>query len=190
MIAAPDHSYVTLESPKGHKALIEANAIVRYLAAIGSKPWGKTGEDALKDQALIEYEETILSTCASKNADRFLALAESVIVKANLTTEPPSPAELIIFSTLYHVASTAKIDPHPALSAWFSKVVRSSWAKAGIEKATVLTTVEPRKKILTTAEPRKKIRKAPAIEDTSERVLVKKIKAGVEMKIPKAGEEM
>ena len=180
MIAAPGHSYVTLESLEDRKTLIEANAIVRYLAAVGSKPWGKTGEDALKDHALIEYEETVLSTCASKNPDGVLALAESVIVKANLTTEPPSPAELIIFSTLYNVASTAKIYAHPALSAWFSRVVKSSWAKAGIEKATVLTTVVPQKKT----------RKTPAVEDTSERVLVKKIKAGVEMKLPKAGEEM
>jgi len=181
MSAAPDQQHVTLEVSKDHhKSLVEPNSIVRYFSMIGSKPWGKAGEDVLKDYALIEYEETVLSPAVSTNALEALALAELVIVKNNLAAEPPSPAEIVLFSTLYDIASTAKIHARPALAAWFSRVVGTPWARAAIEKVAVLTTVEPTKKS----------KSAPAAEDTSERVYVKKIKEGTAMRIPDEGEPM
>jgi methionyl-tRNA synthetase len=171
-----------LESPRDHhKQLIEANSIVRYFSNIGSKPWGKTGEEALKDYALIEFEESVLSSALEKSAEEALTLAESVIEKAGLGTEPPSPAEIIIFSTIYDIASTAKVDTHPALSAWFTNVVKTSWAKAGIEKVAVSTSIKPIKKSKGSA--------APA-EETAPRKMEKKLREGIQMKVPKEGEKM
>jgi methionyl-tRNA synthetase len=138
----------------------------------------------LKDYELIEYEETILAPLVSTNANEALALAESVIGKANLDTEPPSPAEIIIFSALHNAASTAKVDTHPALFVWFAKVADTAWAKAGTEKATSLTTV---KLLKISAKARKK---TLAAEELGERMSIKNIKAGVEMKVPKAGQDM
>ncbi|KAF8545415.1 tRNA synthetases class I (M)-domain-containing protein [Trichophaea hybrida] len=181
--AAPGQSNVTLKSTKDNKSLIEPNSIVRYFANIGSKPWGKTGEDALKDNALIEHEESVLTTSVSTNTNEVLALAESVIGKTIWGSEPPSPAEVIIFSTLYSVASSAKSDTHPAVSAWFAKVAGTAWAKAGTEKVTTLI-----------AKPVKMSRGArketPAVEEFVERMSIKNIKVGVEMKVPKAGQDI
>ena len=70
---------ISLEIPRENKILIEANAIVRYFATTGSRPWLKSGEEALKDSALIEFEE---SGQGIKAAD----VAESVISKANFPT--------------------------------------------------------------------------------------------------------
>ena len=171
-----------LEAPKEHKQLIEPNAIVRYLAKVGSTPWARTEDEALKNYALIEYEESVLSPAVAKNAEEALVLAEAAIRKAHLGTNPPSPAEIIIFSTLYNIASKAKVDKYPALSAWFAKVVSTNWAKHGIEKVAISTTVKPTKKS----------KGAPAKEEdaTPGRVYVKKLKEGVQMKIPKPGEDM
>jgi hypothetical protein len=55
---AAGQTSVSVESPKDNKVLIEANAIVRYFSAIGLNPWPKSGEEALKDYALIEFEES------------------------------------------------------------------------------------------------------------------------------------
>jgi len=70
---------ISLEVLRENKILIEANSIVRYLATTGSRPWLKSGEEALKDSALIEFEE---SGQGIKAAD----VAESVISKANFPT--------------------------------------------------------------------------------------------------------
>lgn len=113
----------------------------------------------------------MLSGAVTSNPDEALKLAESAILTASLATEAPSPAEIVIFSTLYDIASTAKVESYPALSAWFSKVVCSEWAKNGIEKVTASTTVKP-------VKPSKGAAKAS------------KVKEGIEMKIPKLGEEM
>lgn len=66
------------------------------------------------------------------------------------------------------------------LSAWFVKIIESSWAKSGIEQAAVHTADKP----VTIS------RGAPGVEEIAERVPVKKIKEGLGMKIPKLGEDM
>ncbi|KAI5797246.1 tRNA synthetases class I (M)-domain-containing protein [Pyronema domesticum] len=182
---APGESIVKLEAPKEHKSLIEANAIVRYFASVGSKPWGKTGEELLKDNALLEFEESILASLVAKKSDEALTIAESTIAKATLTTEVPSPAEIAFFATLYDVASTAKVDTYPALSAWFVKVLNTQWAKSGIEKVAALTTVKPTK-----ISKGAKKESATAVEDSTPREMIQKLKPDVQMKIPKEGEDI
>lgn len=72
---AASQTSVSVESPKDNKVLIEANAIVRYFSVVGSNPWPKTGERALKDFALIEFEESI--------QDLKWDIAENIISNAN-----------------------------------------------------------------------------------------------------------
>lgn len=76
MPIAAGQTGVTVESPKDNKILIEANAIVRYFSVIGSAPWPKSGEQALKDFALIEFEE-------SEQNFKAWDVAGSIIAKAN-----------------------------------------------------------------------------------------------------------
>lgn len=66
------------------------------------------------------------------------------------------------------------------LSAWFVKIIESSWAKSGIEQAAVYTADKP----ITVS------RGAPGLEEKAETVFVKQIKKGLEMKIPQPGEDM
>lgn len=63
------------------------------------------------------------------------------------------------------------------LSAWFIKIIKSSWGKSGIEQAEVFTADKP-------------VTVSRAVEDRAERVFVKKIKEGLEMKFPKPGADM
>jgi methionyl-tRNA synthetase len=137
-------------------------------------------EAALKDYALIEFEETVLSPQIPRTSEEILRLAESLIVKFSLSTEPPSPAEIVLFSTLYSIAPSAKLDTNLALSAWFTRVTGTAWAKAGVEKATALTTVKP----VTISKGAQGSKSLPRKPD------VKKIKEGIAMKIPKLGEAM
>lgn len=65
------------------------------------------------------------------------------------------------------------------LSAWFFKITESSWAKSGIKQATVHTAGEPA--IVGGGVPRGK---------KGGQVFEKKIKEGLEMKVPKLGEDM
>jgi methionyl-tRNA synthetase len=139
----------------------------------------------LKDNALLEFEESILASLVAKKSDEALTVAESAIAKAALTTEVPSPAEIAFFATLYDVASTAKVDTHPALSAWFVKVLNTQWAKSGIEKVAALTTVKPTK-----ISKGAKKESATAVEDSTPREMIQKLKPDVQMKIPKEGEDM
>lgn len=67
---------ITLETLRESKTLIEANAIVRYFSVIGSTPWPKSGEEALKDYALIEFEE-------SKQNIEAWDVAENIVSKAS-----------------------------------------------------------------------------------------------------------
>lgn len=176
---APGQLHVTLQAPKeDHKSLVEPNSIVRYFARVGSKPWLQSREAALKDYALIEFEETVLSPQIPRTSEEILRLAESLIVKFSLSTEPPSPAEIVLFSTLYSIAPSAKLDTNLALSAWFTRVTGTAWAKAGVEKATALTTVKP----VTISKGAQGSKSLPRKPD------VKKIKEGIAMKIPKLGE--
>ncbi|KAI5852510.1 tRNA synthetases class I (M)-domain-containing protein [Morchella snyderi] len=172
---AAGQTSVSVESPKDNKVLIEANAIVRYFSVIGSNPWLKSGEEALKDYALIEFEES--------RQQLKLDVAENIISSANFSqdvTTAPSPAEIILFSTLYDLVATATATAakDSVLSAWFVKVIGSSWAKAGIELAAANTADKP----VTISKG------APGIEEKAERVFVKLIKEGVQMKVPSPGE--
>lgn len=191
---AAGQTNISLEIPRENKILIEANAIVRYFSVIGSTPWPKSGEKALKDYALIEFEES------GQNVKAW-DVAESIISKANFSqvrkdrsfrwplanhglsqdsTVPPSPAEIILFSTLYDLASTTPPTDDSILSGWFIRIIQSSWAKSGIEQAAVNTADKP----VTVSKG------APGMEEKAERVFVKQIKEGLEMKIPKPGEDM
>ncbi|KAH0614510.1 uncharacterized protein H6S33_000146 [Morchella sextelata] len=170
---AAGQTSVSVESPKDNKVLIEANAIVRYFSAIGLNPWPKSGEEALKDYALIEFEES--------RQQLNLDVAESIISSAKFGqdgTTAPSPAEIILFSTLYDLVATATLTKDSVLSAWFVKVIGSSWAKAGIELAAANTADKP----VTISKG------APGIEEKAERVFVKLIKEGVQMKVASPGE--
>jgi methionyl-tRNA synthetase len=66
------------------------------------------------------------------------------------------------------------------LSAWLIRIIESPWAKSGIEQAAINTADKP-----VTAS-----KGAPGMDEKAERVFVKQIKEGVEMKIPKPGEDM
>ncbi|RPB09726.1 methionyl-tRNA synthetase [Morchella conica CCBAS932] len=172
---AAGQTSVSVESPKDNKVLIEVNAIVRYFSAIGSSPWPKSGEEALKDYALIEFEES--------RQQLNLDVAESIISSAKFgqdVTAAPSPAEIILFSTLYDLVATATLAKDSVLSAWFVKVIGSSWAKAGIELAAANTADKP----MTISKG------APGMEEKAERVFVKLIKEGVQMKVPNTGEDI
>ena len=176
--------------------MIEANAIVRYFAVIGSKPWSKKGEETLKDFSLIEFEESGQGIKAS-------GVAEGLISESGLSTVsampwfplvrgsglnfllpvkdaslPPSPAEIILLSALYDLASAPVLDGKSQLSAWLIKVTGTGWAKHGTKEAAMLTTESPAGGA------------APAGRDKVERVVVKNIKEGLEMKTPKPGEDM
>lgn len=65
------------------------------------------------------------------------------------------------------------------LSAWFFKITESSWAKSGIKQAAVHTAGEPI--IVSGGVP---------MGEKGGQVLEKKIKEGLEMKVPKLGEDM
>ena len=64
--------------------MIEANAIVRYFAVIGSKPWSKKGEETLKDFSLIEFEESGQGIKAS-------GVAEGLISESGFSTVSAMP---------------------------------------------------------------------------------------------------
>lgn len=63
------------------------------------------------------------------------------------------------------------------LSAWLIKIITSSWGKSGIEQAEAFTADKP-------------VTVSGAVEEMAERVFVKKIKEGLEMKFLKPGEDM
>lgn len=138
----------------------------------------------MKDSALIEFEETVLSASVSKPED-ILAQAENAVSKYGLVDSTPesapSPAAIILFSRIYNVASTNDLAKYPALSTWFKNVLETKWAKAGIEKATALTV---------TKEKKQKGKKVVKEEDVSERVYVTKIKDGINMDIPDPNQKM
>lgn len=67
---------ISLETTRENKILIEENAIVRYFSVTGLTPWLKSGEEALKDYALIEFEE-------SKQDVKDWDVAEKIVSKAN-----------------------------------------------------------------------------------------------------------
>ncbi|KAH0563479.1 hypothetical protein GP486_001945 [Trichoglossum hirsutum] len=139
----PGQYDVTLELPKEHKGLIDANAIVRYLAVVGQTPY-KRSNDSLSDDALIEWEESVLQGSASSLSFTAASLEaiESRLSSASFVKSPsipPSPAEIILFSTLYSPVSSlspAAFGTLPGLRAWFFDLALTSpWAIAGIELA-------------------------------------------------------
>lgn len=138
----------------------------------------------MKDNALIEFEETVLAASVSKPEDA-LTQAESVVSTYGLADSAPesapSPATIILFSRLYNVASTNDLAKYPTLSTWFKKVLDSKWAKIGIEKATTVTG---------TKEKKQKGKKVVKEEDVSDRVYVTKIKEGINMNIPDPSKKM
>lgn len=67
---------ISLENTRDNKILIEENAIVRYFSVTGLTPWLKSGEEALKDYALIEFEE-------SRQDVKVWDVAERIVSKAN-----------------------------------------------------------------------------------------------------------
>lgn len=79
-LPAPGQRYASLEVPREHKGLIEPNAIVRYLSKVGKKPWAASSEEVLRDNALIEFEETALASLV-KSPEEALTQVESVIAK-------------------------------------------------------------------------------------------------------------
>ncbi|RPB05526.1 methionyl-tRNA synthetase [Choiromyces venosus 120613-1] len=173
---------ISLEVPKENKILIEANAIVRYFATIGSRPWSKSGEEALKDFALIEFEE-------SGQGIRAADVANNVVSKANFPTDPtlpPSPAEIILFSTLWDLASTSTSDGKSTLSSWFIRIIGTEWAKIGIEQAATHTSDKPDKPATKSAGKgagKGAAKNTSALVDDTPREMVQRIKEGTDMKI-------
>ncbi|KAI5793255.1 tRNA synthetases class I (M)-domain-containing protein [Geopyxis carbonaria] len=181
---APGQDSAALEAPRDHKSLIESNSIVRFCSKVGTKPWTAPSNDVLKDSALVEFEESVLSSLVKSNADEALKLAQGLIAKADLpTSETPSPASIVLFSRLYDVATKSSLSEYPELKNWFTAVLGSSWAKSGIEKVAALTTVNKEKSS-------KGPKQATEVLETTERVYVSKLRDGIGMKVPKVGEKI
>ncbi|CAZ84391.1 unnamed protein product [Tuber melanosporum] len=174
---------ISLEVPKESKILIDANAIVRYFATVGSKPWLKSGEEALKDSALIEFEE-------SGQGIKAAGVAESVISKANFPADPtlpPSPGEIVLFSNLWDLASTSASDNKSTLSSWLTRIIGTEWAKIGIEQAATHTAD---KLVTKSAEEGSEkgagkgaVKSISVLVDDRQRKMVRRIKEGTNMKI-------
>ncbi|KAL7276478.1 methionine--tRNA ligase mes1 [Rhizina undulata] len=177
-------NHVSLEVPHQHKTLLEPNAIVWYFADVGSKPWCKSGVDALNDKSLSELEETeIAKAFQFGSLETAVEVAENVVVNEKFeenASESPRPSEIILFARFYDVASSATSDSSAPLHAWFSKIIDTQWAMKGVQEATSHTASKP---VAISAG-------APGVGEKAERIFVKKIKEGIEMKIPKAGEDI
>ncbi|TGZ84817.1 methionyl-tRNA synthetase [Ascodesmis nigricans] len=180
---APGQQHASLEVPREHKGLIESNAITRYLSKAGKNPWTASHNEYLKDSALIEFEETVLSGSV-KSPTEALTKAEAVITKYGFADSPagaaPSPGSIILFSRIYNAATSTNIEQFPTLAKWFKVTIDQPWAKTGIEKVAASTAVKPTKRS-----------KGPAKEeDVSNRIYVTKIKEGQQMNVPAAGEKI
>lgn len=166
---------VTLELPKEHKSLIDANAIVRYFSVLGG-----TATD-LKELALIEWEESILapSIQAGKPADYIFGLVENLISKAGFHETATSPAEVVLFSTLYDITEKASPDLlslYPSLKSWFLRTLCTQWGKQGVEQAAAQTSELP-------LEP------TPA-QGKPEQAFVQLVRDSAKMLIPKLGQDI
>lgn len=193
-LTVPGKNSASLEAPREHKQLIEANAIVKYLSTVGKNAWTADASEKLKENALIEFEETVLAQLVKTNAEEALKLAEGVVAKSGLdATQTPTPASIVLFSRLYNVATKAiKLADYPALDKWFKAALDTAWAKAAIEKVASLTTAKSSapseggaKKV---AKGTKKVVKA--VEPEVKREYVTKLKEGIFKKIPEAGKHM
>lgn len=189
LAAAPGKTSAELEVPKEHKHLIEANAIVKYFAIVGKNSWVAPDLVAsLKENALIEFEESVLGGLVKTNAEEALKLAEGVLEKAGLDAEKPTPATVVLFSRLYNVATKAlKLGEYPELAKWFTAALGTEWAKAGIEKVAGLTTA---KSVKPTKGGKVAKEAAKVSEPAVPREVVTKLKEGIFKKIPEVGKDM
>ncbi|KAF3216725.1 hypothetical protein TWF192_006877 [Orbilia oligospora] len=184
---------VSLEAPKEGVTIVDINAIVRYLARVGGV--GFKAERA-PDDAWIEWEELVLRPRISE-LSTVLDLAEQLLVKSGIvgTAAAISPAQIILFSTLYDStagASPSILDKHPQLKTWFRKTLDSEWAIEGIQKAAAMTTVAPTdnssaKAVKGAAGTAPKVEKKPVVVGT---VADRKLGDGIEMKVYKDGEKI
>ncbi|KAF8473873.1 tRNA synthetases class I (M)-domain-containing protein [Kalaharituber pfeilii] len=178
---AGQNESVSLELPQLHKSLIEANAIVRYFAAVGASPWPFTANSRYKDLALAEWEESFLRSAvkARKPDDYILNTADNIISKSGFPGSVVSPAEIIIFSTIYDAVEKAPPDLlslYPSLKGWFIGLLDLPWAKTGIERAAAQTSELP-------LEP------SPA-QGKPETAFVQNVKEEAKMIIPEPGQDI
>ncbi|KAF3934695.1 hypothetical protein ABW20_dc0105381 [Dactylellina cionopaga] len=170
---------VSLEAPKDNVRIVDINAIVRA-----------------PDDALIEWEEVVLRPRVSGEATTVFALAEKLLVKVVTSrSDPVTPAQIILFATLYDSAATAApniLDKYPNLKDWFYTTLENEWAIEGIQKAAGMTTVAT-----LDGESTKAVKKAPIAADKLPKKPVvvgtledRKVAAGVEMKIYGPDEKM
>ncbi|KAF3929877.1 hypothetical protein ABW19_dt0210074 [Dactylella cylindrospora] len=173
-------------APKDNIRLTDINAIVRFLARIGGAPWNST--DRAPDDAWIEWEEIVLRPRISE-LGIVLDLAEGLLIKSGFgATDSVTPAQIILFSTLYDSAAAAPSDSlskHPNLKIWFYQTLESEWAREGIQKAATMTTVAT-----VDASSTKAVRKAPLATDKAPKkpvvvgtVADRKLENGIEMYI-------
>lgn len=147
----------------------------RYFSVLGG-----TSTD-LKELALIEWEESVLapSIQAGKPADYIFGLAENLISKTGFHETATSPAEVVLFSTLYDITERASPDLlslYPSLKSWFLRTLSTQWGKQGVEQAAAQTSELP-------LEP------TPA-QGKAEQAFAQLVRDGAKMLTPEPGQDM
>ncbi|KAK6358907.1 hypothetical protein TWF696_000083 [Orbilia brochopaga] len=184
---------VSLEAPKENIKIVDINAIVRLFARIGGAPWKAT--DRAPDDAWIEWEEVVLRP-RIREIQTVLDLAEKLLTKSGISKSGGvTPAQIILFSTLYDTIATAPpsiLDKHLQLKSWYYTTLESDWAIEGIQKAANMTTVSS-----LDASSTKAVKKAPVAADKLPKKPVvigteadRKINDNIKMKIPAPGEKI
>jgi len=130
---------------------------------------------------LIEWEESVLSPSiqAGKPADYIFGLVENLISKAGFHETAASPAEVILFSSLYDITERASPDLlslYPSLKSWFFRTLSTQWGKQGIEQAAAQTSELPLEPAPTQRKP--------------EQAFVQLVRDGTKMLIPESGQDM
>ena len=151
----------------------------RYFAIVGRNACASA--PSLKELALIEWEELFLSPSikAGKPVDYIFGLVESLISKADLHKSSTSPAEVILFSTLYDKTESTPSDIlslYPSLKSWFLAILDTTWAKQGIEQAAAQTSELP-------LEP-------TPVQGKPEQAFVQKVRVEAKMNITEPSQDM
>jgi len=107
---------------------------------------------------------------------------------------PPSPAEIILFSNLWDLASTSTSDDRSTLSSWLSRITGTEWAKVGIEQATTHTAdrlvTKSTGKGAGKGAGKRAVKSTSIPVDDTPREMIQKIKEGTRMKVRDPGESM
>ncbi|BFZ56130.1 methionine--tRNA ligase mes1 [Savitreella phatthalungensis] len=181
---------VELDLPKEqHKKLIEANAIVRYIAS-ASTSMGDVLEP--NEAALIEWQERNIanldfSACASTTMT--LNEADALLSKAKFPAGSLSPAQIVLFGALYPAAATiAAMSPESAIKTWFDSILNMQAVVKGIERAAVSTSTATGRTNVRSRTKNVKAKSAvndgaAAVELATDRPRERKIKAGTAMTV-------